>query len=191
MTAPAPAVAREGPGVHEIDGLVERHTGPLLRAALAAGLDAAAAEEVVQDVFVAYLEARERFEGRSTVRTFLFGILYNKIRAFRRAAGKEPSLDRLEEAFDARFDPEGHWRADRRPSLDDPAARVEQVELREFLARCLEELPTEHRMAFALREIEGLRTPALCAALEVTANHLGVLLFRARNALRDCLQGKL
>lgn len=58
------------------------------------------------------------------------------------------------------------------------------------LGTCLESLPDRQRVAFALREVEGFDTEDVCNILEVTANNLGVLLYRARNRMRECLESK-
>jgi RNA polymerase sigma-70 factor (ECF subfamily) len=58
------------------------------------------------------------------------------------------------------------------------------------LSSCLEALADRQRVAFTLREVEGFTTEEVCNILGVSANHLGVLLFRARNGLRECLEAK-
>ena len=55
---------------------------------------------------------------------------------------------------------------------------------------CLDEVPDRQRLAFVLREVEGFETEEICNILQVSANNLGVLLFRARNRLRECLESK-
>ena len=64
------------------------------------------------------------------------------------------------------------------------------AEMRRELESCLGELPDRQRLAFALREVEDMSTEEVCKILEVSANNLGVLLFRARNGLRECLEAK-
>lgn len=173
-----------------IETLIVGHSEKLLRTALGLGFDPGVAEELVQDTFVTFLEARQRFEGRARLSTFLFGILYNKAREMRRAQGKEPSLDAIEEKFDGKFISDGHWNPALAEEFSEPEKGCHVTEITLRLTQCLEGLPLAHRMAFTLKEVQGLSTPALCEALETTANHLGVLLFRGRNALRDCLKEK-
>lgn len=189
LESPAPPSVRVE--MDSMEDLIARHTEPLLRTALGLGFDTGTAEELVQDTFVAFLEARDKFEGRSKVSTFLFGILYNKTREWRRAQGKEPSLDAIEEKFDGQFIADGHWGPSLGPDLSEPEQGYHQGEIAHLLTQCLDDLPMAHRMAFTLKEAQGLPTPALCEALQTTATHIGVLLFRARNALRDCLKSKL
>src|SRR5581483_1471228 len=97
----------------ELSRLVSEHTAVLLRGAMAMGFPQADAEELVQDTFVAYLKARERFQGRSSLRTFLFGILYNKGAELSRKKRREEGVDDIEKVFDAGFDSGGHWLAGR------------------------------------------------------------------------------
>src|SRR5687767_15768661 len=88
--------------------------------------------------------------------------------------------------MEARFDATGAWV--RPPRGPDGALAV--AEMRRELASCLDELPDRQRLAFALREVEDMTTEEVCNILEVSANNLGVLLFRARNGLRECLEAK-
>jgi RNA polymerase sigma-70 factor (ECF subfamily) len=106
--------------------------------------------------------------------------------------GSGPGVRRAEETeeidgiVEARFDASGRW--SRPPCGPDATADVPRV--RVWLDECLETLPNRRRSAFVLREVEELATDEICKILEVTPNNLGVLLFRARNGLRECLEAK-
>lgn len=165
--------------------LVADHTGPLLRGALALGFSQPDAEELVQDSFVAFLDAQDRFEGRSSPRTYLFGILYNKGAALARKRAKEIASDDVEKAFDARFDARGHWLADEPKG---PEAAALTAELAAQIKRCAEQLPAPQRAAFFLKEAEGASAGEVCNVLGVSGTNLRVLLFRARLRLRECLE---
>ncbi|MDA8020892.1 MAG: sigma-70 family RNA polymerase sigma factor [Thermoanaerobaculia bacterium] len=162
----------------------------LLKAARGAGLDQQQAEEAVQETFRTFVETAERFEGRSKVRTWLFGILYRKLSEARRALGRErrfEGLDELtEEVFNQRFGADGRWSS---PPVT-PAEEFERRELRREIAQCLEASPLPQRMAFVLREVHGLETDEICEILEVDRNYLGVMLYRLRIRTRDCLESK-
>ena len=80
----------------------------------------------------------------------------------------------------------GRW--SRPITLPDAAAASAQAMT--MLADCLDGLPDRRRLAFTLREVEQLETDEICKILEISANTLGVLLFRTRNALRECLESK-
>lgn len=167
-----------------MDGLVRENTQALYNAARGMGFGDTDAEELVQDSFVAFLDALDRFEGRSSVRTFLFGILYNKASAYRRRRLKESPEEEVDARFDARFNAMGIWS----PSLKTPDEEALDRELREHLAGCAEALSDDQRLAFHLKEVEGTGNEELCNVLGVSATNLRVILFRARNKLRDCLE---
>jgi len=169
-----------------LQGVVRRYLPQILRAARGAGLAPQLAEDVAQDTFVTFIESAPRFEGRSHVRTWLFGILYKKIAAARRSLGRDTEVDDIEEVLDQRFDETGSWTRPPRP-VD---AEVYDAEVRQGIDGCLDRVPTNQRMAFVLREIEGMSTQEICKILEVTRTNLGVLLHRVRNRLRECLEAK-
>ncbi len=180
-------VARVRSGDPEaLEKVVKAYLRQIVRAARGAGLGPQEADDVAQATFVTFLETRERFEGRSTVRTWLFGILYHKIAEARRGFRRAGRTDSIEDVMESRFLPDGSW--SRPPSpLDD---QVFHSEVREHLERCLEDAPGNQRMAFVLREVEGFSTGEICKILDVTATNLGVLLYRVRNRLRECLEAR-
>ena len=92
-----------------LEEVVHRYLPQILRAARGAGLAPQLAEDVAQDTFVTFVETAPRFEGRSHVRTWLFGILYKKIAAARRNLGRDNEMDDIEAVFDQRFDETGSW----------------------------------------------------------------------------------
>ena len=166
--------------------VVHAYLPQLLRAARGAGLAPELAEDVAQDTFVTFIEIAPRFEGRSHVRTWLFGILYKKIAAARRGLRRDQEMDDIDDVFEQRFDNTGSWTRPPRP-VD---AVLNDAEVRREIDDCLDQVPTKQRMAFVLREIEDLDTPEISKILEVTRTNLGVLLHRVRNRLRECLEAK-
>ncbi len=169
-----------------LEQLVHAYTEDLYRGALGLGFNSDAARELVQNVWVAFMQVVSRFEGRSHVRTFLFGILYNKASEMRRQDIKFVSSDPIEEVLERRFDSAGRWAV---PPID-PEQFFAATELREFIRGCIDALPIAQRMAFCLREIDEHKTTDICNILNVTSTNLGVLLFRARNRLRECVERK-
>ncbi len=169
-----------------LQAVVHAYLGQILRAARGAGLDPQQAEDVTQATFATFLETAPRFEGRSHVRTWVFGILYRKIAEARRAHLRDQQVDDIDAVVDRRFDANGNWtHPPRRPDSDVYGAQV-----RERIEECLESAPLQQRMAFVLREVEDLSTVEICKILDVTRTNLGVLLYRARNRLRECLESK-
>lgn len=150
------------------------------------GFSAGDAEDLVQDVFVTFLETIERFEGRSEVGTWLFGILHHKAQERRRAYGREDPTDMADEVFDGRFGPDGSWREPPIPADRLVAAR----QTAEALRACLAGLPDQHREVFHLRQLEELSAADVSRILGCTINHVGVLFHRARVRLRACLEAK-
>ena len=170
---------------------VESERPYLLRYASLQIRDRHSAEDVVQEALLAALAGEAGFAGRSNLRTWLTGILKHKIvDAIRRSARESTvALDPLTEAaqFDALFAEDGHWAAPP-AAWADPDASLEQKQFFAALEECLAGLPVKTAQAFMLREHLGLDTGEICKELGVTATHCWVLLYRARMALRECLQ---
>lgn len=167
-----------------IEAVVRAYLPQILRAARGAGLDDQRAQDVTQSAFLTFIQTLDRFEGRSHVRTWLFGIFYRKLSETWRAVKRENDSDDIDGIMEDRFAPDGTWarppRAADQETLD--------AEIRTHLAACLDEVPGRQRMAFLLREVDGFSTEEICNVLEVTDTNLGVLLFRVRNRLRECLE---
>lgn len=166
--------------------VVHAYLGQILRAARGAGLDPQRAEEVTQATFATFIEKAQQFEGRSHVRTWLFGILYKKIAEARRQLQRELRMDDIDDLVEQRFNPDGSWVRPPQPA----DLQLYRTEITELIEGCLEVVPNQQRMAFILREVEGLDTDEICKILGVTRTNLGVLLYRGRNRLRECLETK-
>lgn len=183
--SPTPATRASA---NDVEELVDRYTDNLMRAALSLGFPEIEAEELVQATFVAYLEACKRFEKRSKILTYLFGILYNKARETRRFLGRHESIDKtVEDAFEGHFDHEEHWDQTSMDKMTELEKKAQDSAIGKLLADCLEGLTAVMRMAFTMKEVEGMDSDAICLALGLTTSNLGVTLFRARNKLRECL----
>ena len=187
QTEDAEFVARIRAGDREaLETVMQAYLGQILRAARAAGLSPQRAEDVTQATFATFIEVAPRFEGRSHVRTFLFGILYKKIAEARREVKRDRQMDAIEDVVEKRFRTDGSWQRPPRP-ID---LQLHDAEIREAIEGCLHGVPTQQRLAFVLREVEGLATEEMRKILEVTRTNLGVLLYRVRNRLRECLEAK-
>src|SRR3990172_8709853 len=89
--------------------VVQDHARPLYRAARGMGFRDEEAEDLVQDVLTTFLETLDRFEGRSQVRTWLFGILHRKMLERWRGRQRDALSDSFDETFESRFDEHGGW----------------------------------------------------------------------------------
>jgi RNA polymerase sigma-70 factor (ECF subfamily) len=165
---------------------VHEHARPLYRMARSMGFKESEAEDLVQDTFAVFLETLERFEGRSQLRTWLFGILHYKMLERRRAMQQQETFDPIDADFDRLFTAREQWR----DSIDDLERQYASGEIRRNLMECLTLLPLQQREVFLLREVEDLKSDEICKTLQISVTHFGVLLHRARHRLRECMKGK-
>ena len=143
------------------------------------------AEEVVQDTWLAVVRGVERFEGRSTLKTWLFHILLNRARS---AAGKEHRAPPLaDEDLGERFDAGGAWATPPVPWAEEAEDRLVAQHLADRVRVMLPELPEAQRQVLLLRDIEGVPASDVCELLGVSDGNQRVLLHRARVHLRQQL----
>jgi RNA polymerase sigma-70 factor, ECF subfamily len=169
-----------------LTAIVAAHSRRLYRTARALGFPQADAEDLTQDVFVTFLATLDKFEGRSSVSTWLIGILYRKAQERRRAASKIVPHDPADAVFESWFDRSGKWKQHPAP----PDQALDSREAAAGIADCLSELPTQQRDVFQLRQVEELTAAEAGNILGLSITHIGVLLHRARTRLRECLGGK-
>ena len=169
---------------------VDRHGDGLFRYALVRVGRADLAEDLVQETFLAALQAHPEFAGRSSERTWLISILRHKLVDHFRLRERQ-RLDRdaeaLGQSIDDLFDARGRWRNKPAPGGEDPAAALEEKEFQEIFQRCLGRLPETLAAAFVLREMEGMATEAIREALDVSSVNVWKMLSRARLGLSRCL----
>lgn len=149
--------------------------------------DPHAAEDAVQETLVAALAGQAAFGGRSHLRTWLTGILKHKIVDAIRRRSRETPAPTDEGELEALFDRRGHW-VDMPASWNNPDESLEQKQFFAVLEECLARLPAKSAQVFMMREHLGYETDDICKELGVTPTHSWVLLYRARLALRECLQ---
>ena len=170
---------------------VDHHGDSLFRFAVLRVQDPETASDLVQETFLAALSSRQTYSGRSSVRTWLVGILKRKVADRLRMIGREQRFQQAggyERGTEGMFDRRGHWRT---PPLDwggDPLREYERREFWEVLERCLARIPAHMVDAFLERELEGESREAICRDLKITPENLSVRLFRARLLLRRCLE---
>jgi len=168
-----------------LDRVARDNVDALVRAARAAGLSRDEAWDAAQDTLLVFVRKADQYDGRASVRTWLLGILYRKVQELRRVGWREEAVEDADAAFDARFESSGRWAQP--PSAEAVAAASQAMG---WVEDCVRGLPERRRLAFVLRDVDQLETDEICKILDVSANNLGVLLFRARSAVRDCLEAK-
>ncbi len=183
-------------------GLVREYHSSLVRVARIYVSTLASAEEVAQETWIGVLNGLDRFEGRSSLRTWIFRILTNIAKTRAQRDGRTLPFSALQDpgrvpeaAVDAdRFlDPEhprwpGHWAI--KPEAWPEDALV-AAETRERLAEAMEALPASQRAVIMLRDVEGWYSAEVCNALGLTETNQRVLLHRARSKVRGALESYL
>src|SRR5690348_4289759 len=164
--------------------VVTTYHGALMRLALVHYPSRALAEEIVQETWLAVLQGIDRFEGRSSFKTWLFRILLNRART---ASYKEQRAGRPDEGLDERFDDGGHWAEPPEPWAERVDDRLVATELAERVRGLLPLLPDAQRQVVVLRDVEGLSATEVCDLLRVKDGQQRVLLHRGRARLRALL----
>ncbi len=172
------------------DTWLDRYGNTLYRHALLRLNNPALAEEMVQETFLAALQARSSFAGKSSEKSWLIGILKHKIVDHLRKVSREQTADYrgyLEDLPAQNFDELGRWRIDI-SAWSDPDRALQGEQLRKVLEMCLSRLPERFYHMFILKEIDGLKSTEICKILNIsTTNNLWVMLSRTRMQLRRCL----
>ena len=171
------------------------HGDCLYRTALMRVRNPDIAADLVQDTLLAALRTTEKFGGRSSVRTWLLGILKHKISDHFRKLGRETNFTDLaffKDEQHEKFDDADFWNSDSRGPRAWDSGGEEALIRAEFLTAlqaCLGKLPERISAVFLMREMDDEPCPAICETLGVSSSNLWVMLHRARMALRSCLEG--
>jgi RNA polymerase sigma-70 factor, ECF subfamily len=182
--------------------LMREYHSALLRVAQIYVASHAVAEEVVQETWIGVLNGIDRFEARSSLKTWIFRILTNIAKTRAQREGRTlpfSALERPEGVPEPAVEPErflppdherwpGHWSAKPEPW---PEERLLAAETRNVVEAAIEELPPAQRAAISLRDIEGWSSEETCNALGVTETNQRVLLHRARSKVRQALEDYL
>jgi RNA polymerase sigma-70 factor (TIGR02943 family) len=161
----------------------------LIRFALSRVSDYGQAEDLVQDTFLSAWNARETFRGDCTERTWLTGVLRNKIVDHWRRNARRPLVlagDFDEEREDGPTTPWLENRANDRDTFD-PDTAAERAELLVLLDEAVDRLPESMGRAFRMREMQGRTTEEITRALNISKANLWVLIHRAKQTLREQL----
>lgn len=149
------------------------------------------ARDLVQETFLAALESAEKFEGRSSEKTWLTAILKNKIFDLYRARSSGLRNVALSEAYPEFFNQaDGHWKVECRPkefSVEDEDA-IESKEFRHILQQCLKKLPDSWIAAFKMKFMDEENAKDICNELKLSPSNYWVIIHRAKINMRACLQ---
>ncbi len=172
--------------------LVERYNGSMLRLAASFVPGRAVAEEVVQDTWLAVLRGLASFEGRSSLRTWMFTILVNRARSTRaREQRSIPVADAGPVVDASRFGRGGAWSAPPEHWIEEAEDRIEAGKLAGLLRTAVDGLPGRQREVVLLRDVEGMSSVDVCAVLAISEANQRVLLHRGRGKLRQALESEL
>src|SRR5262249_10312247 len=186
------------------DEVVNRHHGALVRMAMGYVGDREVAEEVVQDTWMAVIESLDRFERRSSLRTWMFGILIHKAKDRGVREQRHTSFSAFEfcqaddeDAVDpSRFyqtgEWAGHWVFPPQPWDDQtPERLLASQQAVNAMNRAIEALPRTLKEVLILRDVEGVDVKEVCALLKITETNLYVRLHRARERVRQVVEAHL
>ena len=175
--------------------LIERYHRALLRVALLYVADQSVAEELVQETWLGLLQSLARFEGRCSLKTWIFRILVNraKTRSIRERRSVPFSAlrsadDSAEAAVDpAEFDADGRWLVGPQGWGSAPEERLLAQETRTYIQQAVDALPSSQRAVIELRDIAGWTSDEVCRHLGISEANQRVLLHRARSKVRQAL----
>jgi RNA polymerase sigma-70 factor (ECF subfamily) len=183
------------------DELVRKHHGALIRMALGHVADRNVAEEVVQDTWMAVIDGLARFEGRSSLRTWIFGILIHKakdrgVREKRHMTFSDfesHSDDNDEAVGPSRFHQSGewtgHWAFPPQPwDEQTPEKLLASRQAINAMNKAIESLPQTLKDVLILRDVEGVESKEVCELLKITETNLYVRLHRARERVRRAVE---
>jgi RNA polymerase sigma-70 factor (ECF subfamily) len=177
--------------------LVRRYHGPLLRVALAFVRERGVAEEVVQDTWLGVLDGLSRFDGRASLRTWIFRILTNRAKTRRERESRSVPFSALGDEGDesdagvdpARFDTRAMWQDPPHPWDAHTAEELlRYAEARRVMEATMSTLSEAQRAVITLRDLEGVGAEETCVLLEITMSNQRVLLHRARTRVRGALE---
>ena len=150
------------------------------------------ARDLVQETFLAALEGWEKFDRRSSEKTWLTAILKNKVYdVYRKKSNNAEKLTiTINDAdTDEFFEESGHWKEGRYPEpfgIEDPG--LENKEFAGVFKLCLKKLPPLWKSVFTMKHVDEETSETICARLEITSSNFWVISHRAKLSLRECLQ---
>jgi RNA polymerase sigma-70 factor (ECF subfamily) len=184
-------IAMQDPVQLNADEWVDRYADALFHFAKARVKDSAVDEDLVQDTFMAAVQSQERYRGKSSEKTWLFGILKHKIIDYYRKQKNVVNVNDFIEnpdQIETFFNVKGGWQMRPAHWSTNPGKAHDTKKFLDYFFRCLSGLPKRTADVFSYREIDGLSTSEICTLLGITENNCWVILYRARMLLRKCLE---
>ncbi len=178
------------PGLSDPETWLESHGDYLYRYAFTRLQEPVEAEDAVQETLLAAIQARRRYAGQASERTWLVGILKHKITDHIRKSIRERPVDKdgVDGTAGDMFDGRGKWKVEV-SAWADPESALDQARFWQVFSDCIDNLPARLAKPFVLKEIDGMSSNDICAELDIsTTNNLWVMLSRARMRLRGCLE---
>lgn len=169
---------------------VTQYTGVLYAWAYTKIKDKAMAEDLVQDTFLVALESADKFREESAPKTWLFGILNNKINDYFRKQGKAPLpfTSFMEEGDDYFFESSGHWKSTTAPSAwHEESHLLDNPEFTKILNFCLEKLPGSWGEILLAKYMLGKKSKIICQENQITETNYWQIIHRAKLTMRDCI----
>jgi RNA polymerase sigma-70 factor (ECF subfamily) len=185
---------------HAFERLVAEYHASMLRLALSFVRNRAVAEEVVQETWLGVLNGLDRFEGRSSLKTWVFRILTNRAKTRGEREGRTVPFSSLAEPGEEgpSVEPErfsgpdhrwaGHWAAYPERWETVPERKLLSSEARTRIDDAIAGLPPSQRAVITLRDVTGLTSEEVCNVLELSETNQRVLLHRARSRVRAVLE---
>jgi RNA polymerase sigma-70 factor (ECF subfamily) len=173
--------------------VVDTYHSSMVRLAQTFVSSRAVAEEVTQDTWLAVLKAIDRFEGRSSLKTWIFRILANRARSTGVREQRTTPVDVSDEATvdRRRFDSGGAWSDPPAHWSDEVVERISSGPLVTQVRAAISELPESQRAVVTLRDLEGLSSKEVCDVLDISEANQRVLLHRGRSRVRARLEDEL
>jgi len=180
------------------EALIGRYHGPMMRLAMTYLRDRGAAEDAVQETWLTCLKTLDRFEGRSSLKTWIFGILLNVARSRRRKESRilpftslfrrDGGSDRGPTVDPRRFGSDGMWSAPPDSWSNVPESRLLDRETVGKVKAAIETLPAKQREVVILRDVAGFEADEVCALLSISQANQRVRLHRGRASVRKMLE---
>lgn len=168
---------------------VELYSDTMYRWALNKTSSKESAEDLVQETFLSAFNSFEKFQEKSSPKTWLFAILNNKISDYRRRNFRQPTTGDIH-IFEKMFDHNGKWKPEARPQSwgNEDENLLDNPEFIEILEYCLINLPANWFSAIQLKYLEEKNGDQICQELNITTTNFWQIIHRAKLQLRSCLE---